>query len=61
MNEKVKKVKNFIENHPDSGFYLTKIGFWPFKHYVVGDIYGPMNPGRYMTIDEFIKWIPEDI
>lgn len=51
---KLAKVRDFLAKNTDSGFYLTSYGFWPFKKYLIGDAYGPMGSGRYMTIDEFI-------
>ena len=53
MKKKLNEIKKFLEENPNSGYYLTSYGIWPFKKYLVGDVYGPMGPGRYLTIDEF--------
>ena len=59
--DKLVKIHAFFDKYPDSGFYLTSYGFWPFKKYLIGDHYGPMGPGRFMTIDEFLRRYSDNI
>lgn len=57
MKNKINKIKKFLNANPDSGYYLTSYGIWPFKKYLVGDAYGHMGQGRYISIDDFLNYI----
>ena len=54
--DKLEYIKEWISKNEESGYYISQT-LDENGNNLIGDAYGPMSSGRYMTIDEFYNQI----
>lgn len=54
--DKLEYIKEWLSKNEESGYYISRT-LDKNGNNLIGDAYGPMSFGRYMTIDEFYNQI----